>query len=199
MMGSLVKTALLIDGGFIRACAQKARKTYNNQFIEDFSKLCSVPPEYLFRIFYYDAAQFKGTKKLPVSGNNTTFQSSDQWLKDLAKLEKFAVRRGTVGFRGWRPKSIPISNTTLTDADFAPVFEQKGVDMRIGLDIAEFAEKKTVERIVVVSGDTDMVPALKRARKAGLEVGVVQLPAPAINLHDDLLAHSDFVRAVAWP
>jgi uncharacterized LabA/DUF88 family protein len=71
--------------------------------------------------------------------------------------------------------------------------------MRIGLDIAEFAERKTVERILVVSGDTDMVAALKRARKAGLEVGMIQLPKPAFILHDEFHAHSDFVRRVAWP
>jgi uncharacterized LabA/DUF88 family protein len=194
-----MKTALLIDGGYLRASAQKAGRTYDNALIESFSKTCCNASEYLFRVFYYDAPQFRGTRPLPVSGNPANFQSSDQWLKDLAKLERFAVRRGTIGFRGWKPKSVPISTTPLTDADFMPVFEQKGVDMRIGLDIAEFSEKRTVDRILMVSGDTDMVPALKRARKAGLEVGLVQLPRPVFNLHEDLLAHSDFVRPVPWP
>jgi uncharacterized LabA/DUF88 family protein len=194
-----MKTSLLIDGGYLRASAKKASITYDNAFIEAFSKVCCTREEYLFRVFYYDAAQFKGTKALPVSGNNTTFQSNDQWLKDLAKLEKFAVRRGTIGFRGWRPKNIPINAAALTDADFSPVFEQKGVDMRIGLDIAEFSEKRTVDRILVVSGDTDMVPAFKRARKAGLEVGVIQLPRPVFTVHDELLSHSDFCRQVEWP
>ncbi len=150
-------------------------------------------------MFYYDAPQFRGTKALPVSGLPKSFQSSDQWLKDLAKLERFAVRRGTIGFRGWKPKNTPINSQALSDADFIPVFEQKGVDMRIGLDIAEFSEKRTVDRILVVSGDTDMVPALKRARKAGLEVGLVKLPKPTFDLHEDLLAHSDFMRPVTWP
>lgn len=189
----------MIDGGYLRASAQKAGLPYDNALIESFSKLCSAPPEYLFRVFYYDAPQFRGTKPLPVSGKPTSFQSSDQWLKDLAKLERFAVRRGTIGFRGWKPKTIPISRMPLTDADFVPVFEQKGVDMRIGLDIAEFSERHTVDRILVVSGDTDMVPALKRARKAALEVGLVQLPKPTFGLHEDLLAHSDFIRPVGWP
>lgn len=194
-----MKTALLIDGGYLRASAQKAGIPYGNLFIESFAKVCPAAPEYLFRVFYYDAPQFRGTRPLPVSGAPISFQSSDQWLKDLAKLERFAVRRGTIGFRGWKPKTIPISSKPLTDADFTPVFEQKGVDMRIGLDIAEFAERRSVERILMVSGDTDMVPALKRARKAGLEVGLVQLPRPTFGLHEDLLAHSDFVRPVTWP
>lgn len=191
-----MKTALLIDGGYLRANAQKASKTYDIVFIESFSRLCPVPSEYLFRVFYYDAPQFRGSIPLPVSGKSKTFQSSDQWLTDLAKRERFAVRRGSIGFRGWKPKNIPINTSPLRDEDFVPVFEQKGVDMRIGLDIAEFSEKRSVERILVVSGDTDMVPALKRARKAGLEVGMVQLPPPAFRLHDDLMAHCDFIRPV---
>jgi uncharacterized LabA/DUF88 family protein len=189
----------LIDGGYLRACAKQDGKIYNPPFIQAFASACIDVSEYLFRVFYYDAPLYRGNVRLPVSGGNKNFQSSEQWLVDVAKFEKFAVRRGTLGFRGWKPKNIPIGTRPLTDADFSPIFEQKGVDMRIGLDIAEFAEKQTVARILVVSGDTDMVPALKRARKAGLEVGVVQLPAPAITLHDDLLTHSDFVRAVTLP
>jgi len=196
-----MKTALLIDGGYLRASAKRAGHVYDNSFIERFAPQCIIsPPEYLFRVFYYDSPQFRGQKALPVSGAMTNFQSSDRWLRDLAKLERFAVRRGTLGFRGWRPKNVPLQGgAPLTDADFEPIFEQKGVDMRIGLDIATFSERQSVERVVLVSGDTDMIPAMKHARKSGIEVVVVQMPAPTLALHDDLQAHADIVRLVAWP
>lgn len=196
-----MKTALLIDGGYVRASAKRAGLVYDNNFIEQFSPRCIVaPPEYLFRVFYYDSPQFRGERNLPVSGNPTKFQSSDKWLRDLAKLERFAVRRGTLGFRGWRPKTVPLKGgAPLTDADFEPIFEQKGVDMRIGLDIATFSERRSIDRIVLVSGDTDMIPAMKHARKAGIEVVIAQLPQPTLALHDELQAHADVVRLVAWP
>ena len=194
-----MKTVVLIDGGYLRACARYAGKNYDNLFIEKFSKLCAVGNEYLMRVMYYDSPQFRGKVQLPVSGKQTTFQASDQWLRDLAKLERFAVRKGTIGFRGWKPKAIPIAGVALTDADFSPVFEQKGVDMRVGLDIATISDRKTAERIVLVSGDTDMIPAMKHARKAGVEVALVQLPTPTNTLHDNLLAHADLIRAVGWP
>ena len=136
---------------------------------------------------------------LPVSGNETKFQASDRWLERLAKLERFAVRRGTIGFRGWRPKIIPISGAPLTDQDFKPIFEQKGVDMRIGLDIATFSEKRSVDRIVLVSGDSDMIPAMKHARKSGLEVVLVQLSAPTLTLTRQIQGHADIIRLVPWP
>lgn len=194
-----LKSALLIDGGHLRASTKRAGKNYDNAFIEGFSKICLQPNEYLFRVLYYDAPQFHGKVQLPVSGQETEFKANDQWLRDLAKIDRFAVRRGTIGFRGWKPKKIPIAGVAITDADFSPAFEQKGVDMRIGLDIASFAERKSVDRIIIVSGDTDMVPAMKHARKSGLEVVVIQLPAPSRPLHDTLLAHSDMLRTVDWP
>lgn len=194
-----MKSALLMDGGYVRASVKAAGKVYDNAFIEALAPKCIDPAEYLLRVLYYDAPQFRGKVQLPVSGGETNFQSNDKWLRDLAKLERFAVRRGTIGFRGWKPRNIPIAGAALTDADFGPVFEQKGVDMRVGLDIANFAERKTVDRILLISGDQDMIPAMKLARKAGVEVALIQLPKPTYDLHANLLAHCDFVRAVNWP
>jgi uncharacterized LabA/DUF88 family protein len=198
--GATMKTSLLIDGGYLRAESQKANKTYNPSFIQIFSQKCIEANEYLFRILYYDARPYDGSVQLPVSGKWKRFKSNDTLMDDLAKLERFACRHGSLGFRGWKPRNIPISGgQPLTDADFKPVFEQKGVDMRIGLDIAVFSDLRSVDRIILVSGDTDMIPAMKHARKSGLEIGLVQLPPPCRQLHGNILNHSDFVRPVSLP
>jgi len=41
--------------------------------------------------------------------------------------------------------------------------------MRIGLDIASLAYKKLVDKIVLISGDSDFVPAAKLARREGID------------------------------
>ncbi|MGL4189653.1 MAG: NYN domain-containing protein [Sphaerotilus sulfidivorans] len=46
---------------------------------------------------------------------------------------------------------------------------QKGVDMRIGLDISTLAFKDHVDTVVLVAGDSDFVPAAKLARREGIE------------------------------
>jgi len=195
-----MKCVIMIDGGYLRACARAARFIYDNDFIEKFTPKCVIPDEYLLRVYYYDSPQFRGTVQLPVSGGNTQFQASDKWLDDLSRLERFAVRRGTLGFRGWKPRNIPLKGGgPLKDEDFSPVFEQKGVDMRIGLDIAHFSQERTTERIILVSGDTDMIPAMKEARKAGLEVVLIQLDSPSKMLHGTLKSHADMIRSAAWP
>lgn len=47
--------------------------------------------------------------------------------------------------------------------------KQKGVDMRIGVDIASLALKKHVDTIVLIAGDSDFVPAAKLARREGID------------------------------
>lgn len=46
---------------------------------------------------------------------------------------------------------------------------QKGVDMRIGIDISSLTLKKQADTIVLVAGDSDFVPAAKLARREGME------------------------------
>ena len=96
-------------------------------------------------------------------------------------------------------KRPPTAERSLRDEDFRPNFEQKGVDMGIGLDIATIAEAKAVERIILVSADADMIPAMKHARKKGLQIVAVQLPPPSFRLPPHFLAHADFRREVALP
>jgi uncharacterized LabA/DUF88 family protein len=138
-----------------------------------------------------------GKTKLPISGAEFEFKGSDHWLKEIASKNLFAVRRGVLKFRGYKPRKIPIANINLTDADFKPDFEQKGVDMRIGLDIANFSATRAVDRIILISGDTDCIPAMKQARISGLQVVLASLPNHKVA--QELLWHADFERRVAWP
>ena len=197
----MIKTAVLIDGGFLRANVNKAKKNYNPDFIEAFAHACRAQDELLFRILYYDCAPFSGTLTLPVSGTVREIPVNDGWLKLLSQKDLFAVRRGVLKFRGFVPKKpqragSTASKSTFTDADFKPDFEQKGVDMRIGLDVAAFSANRAVDRIVLVTGDTDCIPALKYGRKAGLQTVLVE---PNGNkLTRELLAHADFTRLVPF-
>jgi len=176
--------------------ARQAQHNYTPDYIEKIAHACVEPDEALQRILYYDCAPYVGKAKLPVSGDSHEFKGSDAWLRALASKDYFAVRRGVLKFRGFKPRKIPIGGQ-LTDADFKPDFEQKGVDMRIGLDIANHAATRTVERIILVSGDTDCLPAMKHARISGLQIVLASLPNHKVA--PELLWHSDFERRIAWP
>jgi uncharacterized LabA/DUF88 family protein len=195
--GFILRVAVLIDGGHLRVLSRKAKQSYNPEFIEKIAHQCVLESENLLRILYYDCAPYSGEVKLPVSGDPFKFEGSDGWLKRLSEKDLFAVRRGVLKFRGFKPKKIPILTEPLKDEDFKPDFEQKGVDMRIGLDIANYAVTRAVDRLILMTGDTDCLPAMKHARIAGLQITLVELPGQKIA--PELLYHSDYRRAVAWP
>lgn len=191
------RVALLIDGGHLRVLCRQAGHQYNPDYVERVAHACVHDTEQLFRVLYYDCAPFNGEVTLPVSGTKKTFEKADTWLRSLAKKDYFAVRRGVLKFRGWKPKAFPNPPQPPTDDHFRPDFEQKGVDMRIGLDVATFSATKAVSRIIMITNDTDCAPAMKHARKAGLQIALMQFPEnmPA----SELLMHSDFRRQIAWP
>jgi uncharacterized LabA/DUF88 family protein len=69
---------------------------------------------------------------------------------------------------------------------------QKGVDMRIGLDIAALALKRQVSTIVLIAGDSDFVPAAKLARREGLQF-ILDPMWQAVN--EDLFEHIDGLQS----
>jgi hypothetical protein len=146
---------------------------------------------------YYDCAPYVGTAIQPVSGTTRSFVGSDRWLHDIAALDLFAVRRGVLKFRGFKRNARTLPGVSATDADFDPQFEQKGVDMRIGLDIAAYSAEHLARRIILITNDTDCVPAMKFARKAGLQTILIKVPN--CRPTPELVAHADFTRSIGWP
>jgi len=167
------RIAVLLDGGHVRVHAKNAGMQFTPDYIEKVALACSNPGEEILRILYYDCAPYAGTVTLPVSGAKKTYQGTDHWMRELAQKNLFAVRRGALKFRGFAldKKKIPYQPTApLQDTDFLPQFEQKGVDMRIGLDMAIYSANRAVDLIALVTNDTDCIPAMKHARRSGLQI-----------------------------
>jgi len=139
----------------------------------------------LYRGFYYDARPYEGKGHTPVSKMAIDYAKSHQAIfrtelfDALRGCPNLAVRLGDVrkdGDRSWILKSETqrrllrrtLAFDDLTDDDFSPAFRQKGVDMRIGLDIASITLKRQANVVVLVSGDADFVPAAKLARREGV-------------------------------
>ncbi len=136
----------------------------------------------LYRGFYYDARPSGRRIRRPVSRGLYQHSATEEaqfrvrLFKALHGRRYFAVRLGEVGItpawllrREARDRLLggDASALPLSDADFVPSLRQKGVDMRIGLDIASITLKRQADTIVLVSGDTDFVPAAKLARREG--------------------------------
>lgn len=188
------KYAIVVDGAYLR---QKMRDLDNGkwpdgtkiyQMIENIASF-HFHNDDLFRIYYYDAlAEDDGhLRKNPVDGSKTellaniNYSHTEKSYEVLKRQDKLAFRYGYLGFSGWKLKNIGRfvarmkANKEISPDDFTIDVRQKGVDMKIGLDIAWLSMKRIVERIVIISADSDFVPAMKLARKEGLEVVVVSI------------------------
>ena len=63
--------------------------------------------------------------------------------------------------------------------------------MKIGIDITWLSLKQLVDKIILISGDSDFVPVAKLARREGI---IFVLDAMHHKLKPDLLEHIDFLR-----
>ena len=160
----------------------------------------------LYRIFFYDCPPLTKRMHLPVSGRSLNLASTEEAKlrsalhAELHTVRKVALRLGRLNesFSGWRAKPDAVKRWLASADSFKPSdddFEidvvQKGVDMRLGLDIAAMAFKRQVDRIVLVAADADFVPAVKLARREGIDVVLDTMGAPAAA---DLLQHVDGTR-----
>jgi len=117
-------------------------------------------------------------------------------LTDTLELKpNFAVRRGMVNTTGWRLGEAALRNIAghpriLVGRDLVPDLHQKGVDMRIGLDIAFISLRHVADILVLATGDSDFVPAMKFARREGMRVYLECMGHPLLKA---LKAHADLV------
>jgi uncharacterized LabA/DUF88 family protein len=160
----------------------------------------------LYRIFYYDCPPFSKKMHYPLSGRSIDFAKSPQAKfrtelhEQLRRKRKVALRLGhLLDTSAWRIKALPLSMILkrqktfeeLTDNDFELDISQKGVDMRLGLDVAALSYKKLVDQIILIVGDSDFVPAAKLARREGIDVILDPLGQA---VHGHLHEHTDGVR-----
>ncbi len=211
----MIRTAILVDGGFYRRRAQKAfgDKTAVMR-ADELANYCkrhlSTHGEnnnYLYRIFYYDCAPTNKRVYHPLLNTQIDLGKTDLyiWTNDffdeLKKRRKFAIRLGKLADEQAhytiRPSIVKklcsghVKFEDLTEKDFYLAIDQKGVDMKIGLDIASLAYKRQVDQIVLISGDSDFVPAAKLARREGIDVILDPLGA---HIKPDLFEHIDGLR-----
>ena len=206
---------MLIDGGFFikrfNALYNKNRKLNGAQVADIMYAMAHKhvgKRNILYRIFYYDCMPLDKKAHNPISKKAIDFSKTDEYrfraelLEALKQKRKVALRVGTLKDNGhWeiRPaatKELLKGTKTLSELTEDDVFlsvRQKGVDMKIGVDIASLALKRFVDQIVLFSGDSDFVPAAKLARREGIDFILDPMMA---NVEPQLFEHIDGLKSV---
>ncbi|MDO4181196.1 MAG: NYN domain-containing protein, partial [Bacteroidales bacterium] len=186
-----VKIAILIDGGFFvkrfNALYNKDGKMSGEEVAEHLYTMAHKhvgSTNTLYRIFYYDCHPLSKKMQNPITHKPIDFSKSPEYkfreelLEALKKKRKVALRIGELkDNNNWHiyPKRVKellsgkMSISDLKENDVYLEIRQKGIDMKIGIDIASLALKKFVDTIVLFSGDSDFVPAAKLARREGID------------------------------
>lgn len=202
--------AVLIDGGFvIRKLGTKAKPAQARQVQELVESICAheaLRSDRLHRAYFYYASPLTAEGEKPLRGGKFAFGSqpivarSQKLLDELKRAPYFSLRLGELAFRGWeisqQTLSLTDSEVTIRADDLKPSVEQKGVDMRIGMDIAALTLKRHVGVIVLVTGDSDFIPAMKFARREGAQVLLAPL---GHSIKEGMEEHSDLVLDLPLP
>lgn len=206
----MLNYAILIDGGFAKRKLngkQPATAEHFKKLIQTLSKLAPLDGMRLHRVYYYDSVPLETSHDNPISQTTIDFGKSPQATRikslyeHLTSVPYMALRLGELAFRGWNiPEKILRNATdgqvTVSADDLVPQISQKGVDMRIGMDIAALTLKKQVDVIVLVTGDSDFVPAMKFARREGALLFLVTL---GHRVKPVMIEHSDLQLEVVLP
>ena len=185
-----VLTAIMVDGGFYRRRAKvlfgkKPPADRADELVEYCRRHVKRSKGSLYRIFYYDCSPSEKVLFHPLTrqhinlGKSAEFAWMTDFLQEIVQRRKIALRRGEEletqeGFRlsSRATKELCAKKRSvedLTAKDFKVEITQKGVDMRLGLDIASLAHYRLVNQIIMISGDSDFVPAAKHARRQGID------------------------------
>lgn len=201
------KYAILLDGGFLKRKLGSKNSPASAVDIANFTDKIQQDDRLkeleLYRIYYYDAPPFSGKRSKPLRRQpenfalSPLFKNNQKMLEDLKQMPFFAVRLGELSFNGWSVDQKLFKNVDpktqslqLSHEHLKPIIAQKGVDMRIGLDIAALALKSHADMIVLVTGDSDFIPALKFARREGIQTFLFTL---GHSVKEDVYAHVDLV------
>ena len=154
------KTGIFIDGGYL----VKALKESFGKSAIDFSKFSALLADGhpVLRTYYYYCMPYKS--KTPTAAESNRYAKAQKFVDSLESLDRYSVRLGKLAYRG-------------TNADGTPILQQKRVDILLACDLVLLASKQRIGRAVLITGDSDFIPAIEVAKNEGVEIELVYDPA----------------------
>lgn len=200
------KFAILMDGGFVKRRSSSERRISLPSLT--FRPRSSVSSSILFsRIASCSVCIFMMRRLRPASWKIRSIKARQTWtlIPTTQKTSGFisCLKLSQILLYGWA--SLPSTAGRLDDLlsrvwqrslanlrrmIWCRTSKQKGVDLRIGLDIARLALRQMVSSIVVVTGDSDLIPAFKFARREGCRV---YLDHMGHGVKRELKVHADLI------
>jgi uncharacterized LabA/DUF88 family protein len=169
------RAAVFIDGGYF---SKVLKYVFNEQGIdyEKFSGEICEGDERL-RTYYYDCMPYQNNP--PTEKERMMYAQKDKFIYNLKRLRRFEVRLGKLVY-------IPSAND----------FIQKRVDVLFSVDLVRMSWDHQITKAVLVTGDSDFVPAIQAAKDAGVLTVLYYSGGPKVRALDELLYACDERREI---
>ncbi|MGA2936203.1 MAG: NYN domain-containing protein [Syntrophobacteraceae bacterium] len=146
-------TVIFFDGEYVRKIFQKQDMRANvplliSKIMED----AGIPPISLLRVYYYTSAPYQSEN--PTLEEKSRYKQYQKFVQFLEQQESIEIRYGRLEKRG-------------------DSFSQKMVDVLLSIDLVELSAKARIKTAILVAGDSDFVPAVKKAKDNGVKVILV--------------------------
>ena len=147
------RIACFIDGGYLD-------RVVRDQFpgiIIDYAKLLPwmANGTDLLRGYYYNCLPYRS--KTPTPEENKRFAKAESFHTYLRTVNKMDIRQGRLAYRG-------------NDQTGNPIFEQKGIDVHLALDLARLSFKQKITHAAICTADSDFIPVIEAAKDEGVSV-----------------------------
>jgi uncharacterized LabA/DUF88 family protein len=119
------------------------------------------------RTYYYNCMPYQSSP--PTEEERRRYSAMDKFVYTLKKLPRFDVKLGRLECIGGE-------------------FVQKRVDIAMAVDIVRLSCGRMIGKAIVVTGDSDFVPAIEASKEAGVVVMLCYSPS---SIHDELLLSVD--------
>lgn len=133
----------------------------------------------ILRTYYYHCEPYQSNP--PTTEESKRLSSTQSFLHTLKQLPRYEIRLGKLAFRG-------------IGQDGKPILEQKRVDILLGVDLVSLSIKRSITHAILVTGDSDFLPAVQVARDEGVMVHLYH--GIKTNPHKDLWDRCDERTAI---
>jgi uncharacterized LabA/DUF88 family protein len=176
----MARLAIFVDGGYVDALAEDEfhiRIDYE-KFVSKIQEIvASKTPESvdLLRTLYYHCLPYQSNP--PTADESMRYSKKRSFFAALKRIPRFTVREGRLNYKG-------------LDKNGKPIFQQKRVDLMLGLDFALLSGKRQISHAVIVSGDSDLLPAFHVAKEEGILVWLFHGPQVSKKDGSSTFAHA---------
>jgi len=165
------KGAIFIDGGYLKEVLKNFFGKPKIDFLMLSDVICSDLELKRLRTYFYDCMPIQRAGN---AEDRRLYAGKQKFVDRIEKLPRFEVKKGRLQLIGTE-------------------FKQKMVDVLMSMDIVEKCCNLQIQQAILIAGDSDFVPAVKKAKDYG---AIVHLYYHPIKIHTELLNEMDELHPI---